>query len=318
LGKAVLCETQDPLGRNISANYYAFKNGETAWIELSQASGIALLKEDEKNALQTSTFGTGLQIRHALESGYRNLILGIGGSATNDLGTGIFSALGGKLKDSSGKILEAKGASLALCTQLDYSDVMPSVKDTTITVACDVSNTLLGPAGAAHTYAPQKGASPQDVITLEHGATHFAELLYKLSGKAISKIKGGGAAGGTAAGMLGLFNSTLEPGFDLLSLLTKLEERVKSADLILTGEGKTDNQSQYGKVPFKVAELAKKYKTPVVLFAGSVTANPAILNQAGITESFSIKDDAMTLDYAKANAYRLLKEKALQQLKKYL
>ncbi|MFD2825870.1 glycerate kinase [Leeuwenhoekiella polynyae] len=318
LGAKIECDTFDPLRRSLKASYYGFKDGKTAWVELSQASGLALLKDSEKNPLLTSTYGTGLQINHALDNGFTTIILGIGGSATHDLGTGIFEALGGKLLDPTKNSLHAKGEHLARCTELDFKNLNTNLRNATSIVACDVTNTLLGKTGAAYTYAPQKGASPAVVAQLEEGATHFAKLVQQKRNKDLTQIKGGGAAGGTAAGMFGLFDSALKPGFDLLSDLTALEERVREADLLITGEGKTDNQSQYGKVPFKLAELAKKYHKPLLLFAGSVSATPEILTRAGITAAYAIKTETMTLDYAKTHAYSLLKDAVLKNLKNHI
>ncbi|HBT11095.1 MAG TPA: glycerate kinase, partial [Leeuwenhoekiella sp.] len=187
-----------------------------------------------------------------------------------------------------------------------------------LTVACDVSNLLLGATGAATIYAPQKGATPAQVTALEKGAEHLAQIIQQKTGRTITSIAGGGAAGGTAAGMYGFFNSKLEPGFELLSKLANLEERVKQADLIITGEGKTDNQSQYGKVPFKLAELARKHNKPLYLFAGSVQADQNVLTAAGITKAIAIKTETMALEYAKTNAFELLKNAVAHHLKTQL
>ena len=315
LGNTIECQVCDPLGRPLTAAYYGFKDGKTAWIELSQASGIALLKDVEKNAMLTSTFGTGLQLKHALENGFKNILLGIGGSATNDIATGIFTALGGKLLDRTGKSIQARGEHLGAIADLDFAHLIPELKSAQLTVACDVSNLLLGATGAATVYAPQKGATPEQVIALEKGAEHLAQIIQQKTGRTITSIPGGGAAGGTAAGMYGFFNSKLEPGFELLSKLANLEERVKQADLIITGEGKTDNQSQYGKVPFKLAELARKHNKPLYLFAGSVQADQDVLTAAGITKAIAIKTETMALEYAKTNAFELLKNAVIQQFK---
>lgn len=318
LGRLIDCETQDPLGRPIKAPYFGFNDGKTAWIELSQASGLALLEPREQNPLKTSTYGTGLQLKHALENGYTQLTLGIGGSATNDLGTGIFTALGGKLLDKKGTVLASNGAALLKCMQLDLENLNPMLADAVITVACDVTNPLLGHTGAAHTYAAQKGASAKDIDHLEKGAGHLAQIIERKTGCAITTVPGGGAAGGTAAGMYGLFNSPLKPGFELLSTLTSLEEKIKTADLIITGEGKTDNQSQYGKVPFKLAELAKKHHKPLLLFAGSISASPEVLKAAGIKAAYAIKTPSMDLEYAKTHAYTLLKNAVATNLKNHI
>ena len=318
LGRSIDCETKDPLGRALQASYYGFNDNKTAWIELSQAAGIALLKDEEKNPMLTSTFGTGLQLKHALENGFKNILLGIGGSATNDVATGIFTALGGKLLDQGGNTIQARGEHLGAVADLDFAHLIPELESARLTVACDVSNLLLGTTGAATIYAPQKGATLAQVAALEKGTEHLAQIIQQKTGRTITSIPGGGAAGGTAAGMYGLFNSKLEPGFELLSKLANLEERVKQADLIITGEGKTDNQSQYGKVPFKLAELARKHNKPLYLFAGSVQADQDVLTAAGITKAIAIKTESMSLDYAKTNAYELLKNAVVHHLKTQL
>lgn len=318
LGSTIACDAQDPLGRSISASYYGFEDGKTAWIELSQASGIALLKDKEKNPMLTSTFGTGLQLKHALENGFKNILLGIGGSATNDIATGIFTALGGKLLDCTSNAIQARGEHLGTVAGLDFDHLIPELESAQLTVACDVSNLLLGATGAATIYAPQKGATPVQVIALEKGAEHLAQIIQQKTGRTITSIAGGGAAGGTAAGMYGFFNSKLEPGFELLSKLANLEERVAKADLIITGEGKTDNQSQYGKMPFKLAELARKHNKPLYLFAGSVQADQDVLTAAGITKAIAIKTETMALEYAKTNAFELLKNAVVHHLKTQL
>lgn len=318
IGKLIVCKTCDPLGRPLQAPYFGFNDANTAWIELSQASGLALLKPSEQNPLKTSTYGTGLQIKHALEQGYTQLTLGIGGSATNDVALGIFTALGGEIYDANKNSLSPNGAALLKCSALNLKNLNPLLKNVSITVACDVNNPLMGETGAAQTYAAQKGASSQDIIQLESGAQNMAKIIEEETGITITKIPGGGAAGGTASGMYGLFNSKLKPGFDLLSDLTHLEEKIKNADLIITGEGKTDTQSQYGKVPFKLAELAKKHNKTLILFAGSVTATAEALKAAGIKAAYAIKTPSMTLDYAKTNAYALLKDSVKLNLKKHI
>ncbi len=285
---------------------------------MSQASGLALLQPSEQNPLKTSTYGTGLQLKHALEQGYTQITLGIGGSATNDMALGIFTALGGQIFDVHKKTLSPNGAALLKCNSLDFKNLNSLLRNTTITVACDVNNPLLGMMGAAQTYAAQKGASPQDIIQLETGARHLSKIIKEKTGVTITEISGGGAAGGTASGMYGLFNSRLKPGFDFLSVFANLEEKIKTADLIITGEGKTDTQSQYGKVPFKLAECAKKHNKPLILFAGSVTASADTLQAAGIKAAYAIKTPSMTLDYAKANAYALLKDSVKLNLKKHV
>ncbi|PHQ29277.1 glycerate kinase [Leeuwenhoekiella nanhaiensis] len=318
LGKCIAVETQDPLGRALTAPYFEFADSKTVWIELSQASGLALLKPEEQNPLNTSTYGTGLQIRHALERGKEHIILGIGGSATHDVATGIFNALGGKLLDANGNTLDASGATLEKCRAINAENLVPELKSSRFTIACDVQNKLTGIHGAAFIYAAQKGATPDIIDRLERATVRFGTMLEKETEKKILDQEGGGAAGGTAAGMLAFTDAELKNGFDILAELTGLEDQIKQADLIITGEGRTDDQSTFGKVPFKIAALAQKHRKPVLLYSGGVTADPQVLMDCGFTGAFAIKTEAMTLEYAKKNAARLLSDKVAHTLKDFI
>ncbi|MCG9971272.1 glycerate kinase [Christiangramia crocea] len=309
LGKTLNVDCQDPLGRKLKAPYFLFEDGKKAWIELSQASGLMLLQEKEQNPLKTSTYGTGLQLKHAIENGVRQIFLGIGGSATHDIASGIFSALGGKLLDKNGKELSASGEALIKCASIETDDLLLALKECEITVACDVTNSLLGENGAARTYAAQKGADLKTIEKLEKATRKFADLLEKEFHCEIKEIQGGGAAGGVSAGMKAIAAAKLKPGFEILSDLASLEEKIKKADLIITGEGKTDAQSKHGKLPFKIAELAKKHNKPVWLLAGSITAKKEELHAVGFTKIAAIKTENMPLEEAKARAFELLKEK---------
>lgn len=317
LGKTIKVDCQDPLGRKLSAPYFLFKKGNKAWIELSQASGLMLLKEEEQNPLKTSTYGTGLQLKHALDNGVREIFLGIGGSATHDMAAGLFSALGGRLLDINGKELSASGDALITCTSIDTENLYPALKNCKITVACDVTNPLLGKNGAARTYAAQKGANSESIEKLEKATEKFAGFLEAKFHRNIMKIDGGGAAGGVSAGMKAIAGAQLKPGFEILSELAKLEEKIKYSDLVITGEGKTDNQSKHGKLPFKIAGLAKKYKKPVWLLAGSITAGKEELHKVGFSKMAAIKHTNMPLEEAKARAFELLKEKSAFLFKQY-
>lgn len=272
-GKMEICKTFDPFGRNITAPYYSFDQGNTVWIELSQSSGLTLLTTSERNPLLTSTYGTGILIRDALRKGCKKIYLGIGGSATHDLGTGIFLALGGRLLNSNGKSIALGGGDLIRCSHIDRSGLDPALKSVQFTVACDVSNPLLGPEGAAQTYAPQKGATEKVVKELENNGRYFSKLMKQQLGSKVNSIKGGGAAGGTAAGLVGLLNANLKSGFTMLSDLANLEEKIKLADLVITGEGHFDKQSSYGKAPFSIAKLALKHNIPTLILAGKVSVS---------------------------------------------
>ncbi len=315
LGKLVEVQCQDPLGRPLKAPYFAFSEEKTAWIELSQASGLVLLKENERNPLKTSTFGTGLQLKDALDKGIRKIFLGIGGSATQDVASGIFVALGGKLLDKNGKVLSPSGEALIKCVSIETDHLHPALKETEIIVACDVTNPLLGKNGAAKTYATQKGASSETIEKLENATGKFADLLEKEFQQNIKNIPGGGAAGGVSAGMKAITGAELKPGFEILSGLANLEEKIGKADLVITGEGKTDAQSKYGKLPFKIAELAKKHGKPTWLLAGSITLDKNELKTAGFMKWAAIKHKNMLLQEAQEKAFELLKENTVALFK---
>ena len=306
-GTIVDCPTVDALGRPMTASYFLFKNEKKAWIELSQASGLAQIAPELRNPLITSTYGTGLQIKDAIEKGCTDIILGIGGSATNDAGTGIFEALGGQLLDKNKHPIARGGAALKEVESVVLPQNLGAVR---FKVACDVDNPLLGVQGASAVYGPQKGASPEDVVTLEKALTHFATTIKRQTGREIAALKGGGAAGGTAAGMAGLFEAQLAPGFSLLSEMIALEKAIEEADLIFTAEGKIDRQSLNGKVPVGVAQLAKKHQKPCIGLAGAVEGPYTPLYQAGFSGVFSLQNGPMSMETSKENAFELLADTA--------
>lgn len=304
-GHRVTCSTQDALGRPISAEYFRFKQRPAAWIELSAASGIHLIEPNARDPKITSTYGTGLLIKQAIEQGATEIILGIGGSATNDAGAGIIQALGGKLLDKHGTELTRGGAALQGLAALVPPEGLHSIK---WQIACDVNNPLVGVHGASHTYGPQKGASQNDIACLESALTHFAQKIKDTLGVSIETIAGGGAAGGTAAGLHGLFKAELISGFELLCKMTSLEEKIKACDVIITAEGRIDHQSLTGKVPISVAQLGKKHRKPVIGVAGSIEPPYQAYGKAGLSSLFSIQDGPMTLEDSKRNTARLIED----------
>jgi|TARA_B110000285_G_C15141485_1_gene631011 glycerate kinase len=267
-GTIINCEATDALSRPIKANYFLFKDQKSAWIELSKTAGLTQIKEADRNPLKTSTIGTGKMIFHALNKGCTTLYLGIGGSATQDIGCGIIHALGGKFIDSKGKGLSPNGANLINIETIDLSEIDPRIFKMKWIIGCDVQNTLLGINGSAHTYAKQKGATPEMINELEEGGRHFTEIVERQFGKKIDQLTGGGAAGGVSAGLFGVFNACLEEGFELLAKQTQLKSLIKQMDLVITGEGNYDVQSTFGKLPFQVAQLTKQLNIPTLLFAG--------------------------------------------------
>ena len=312
-GELVTTSTINAMGRSIKAPYFRFADRKAAWIELSQASGLAQIEVDKRNPMLASTYGTGLQIRHALDHGAEEIYLGIGGSATNDGGTGILSALGGLFSDAEGEMLLPGGGFL---TELDHIDV-EAIPQFQLKVACDVSNPLLGKQGATAVYGPQKGVTPEMEPQLEAGLTNFSKHIELLTQKSVAEVPGAGAAGGCAAGLHGLLGAELVSGFELLAELSQLEEQIAASDLIITAEGRIDGQSLEGKLPVGVAKLAKKHDKPVVVLAGSIGEHLDPLYALGIDAVFSIQSKPCTLEESISNAAELLESTAQRVFKLY-
>jgi glycerate kinase len=262
------CLCYDALQRPITAPYFLFENQESAWIELSQTAGITQLKKTEQQPLNTSTWGTGKMIEHILNQGCKKIYLGLGGSGTQDLGTGIISALGGRFLDDEGNELPAGGGHLYRLNKIDLSNLNPNALLCSWIIACDVQNPLLGKNGTAHTYARQKGASNQNIEQLEKGGKKFAKVVKKQFGIDLKTLEGGGAAGGVSAGLFALLNACIKNGFDLLAQLTDLRYRISNTDLILTGEGSFDKQSLFGKLPLQIASISQEAGVKCLLVAG--------------------------------------------------
>ena len=316
LGSLITVKTENALGKKMKAKYLLFHNKKSAWIELSQASGIMHINENERNILRASTYGTGVLIKHALDSGCQEIILGVGGSATNDAAAGIFQALGGSLLDKKGKQIEKGGADL--CRLVSIID--PKInKSITWKIAYDVINPLIGKNGASTIYGPQKGASEDEIKILEKSLLNFSKVIKEHNGKSISKIQGGGAAGGVAAGIFGFFNAELFSGFTILSEIFDLESQIQSADLIFTGEGKIDSQSLNGKLIGRLGGLAKENKIPLICLVGSKEKGlEEKFYENGLTKVFSIQKEHMTVEQSKSNASQLLSETAGKVLRYYI
>mgnify|MGYP001279327367 CR=1 FL=1 len=294
LGKIIHCPSLDPILRPIDSSYMIFNDNLTAWIELSKASGLDLLQNSEKNPLITSTYGTGLLIKDAINRGCNKIILGIGGSATNDGGSGILSALGFKLKNKNNVILPHGGGGLKALNKIEIPK-KNNYKNISFKIACDVNNVLLGTNGATAIFSEQKGASEKDKILLEKNMETYASVIEKTFSKNIKKIIGGGAAGGTAAGMVGALNAKITNGFSIISEIINLEKKIKKTDLIITGEGKLDFQSLEGKVPLGIAQFGKKYNIPVICIAGSIESPLKNFYKLGFYGIFSIQDKPMSV-----------------------
>jgi len=297
-GTKIKMEVTDPLGRSIEAAYALIDEGKTALIEMAAASGLTLLSPEERNPRVTSTQGTGMLIKDALDRGVKKILLGIGGSATNDGGAGLAAALGVKLLDVHGDELPQGGAALANLIHLDMSGLDPRLAKVKIEVACDVQNPLCGLEGASAVYGPQKGATPEDIRVMDIALQNFGQVLSRVAGTNLLELSGGGAAGGLGAGVVGFLGAKLRPGSQMVLEVAKADEKIKHADLVLTGEGKTDFQTAYGKVPVGVSALAKKYSVPVLVISGSVEGSPDFLADFGVVTCFSVAEGPATLEEA--------------------
>lgn len=263
-------QVSDPLGRRIPARFAVSDDDGTALMEMSQASGLPLLQRRERNPLVTSTFGTGELIGAALDKGYRKFIVGIGGSATNDAGTGMLSSLGVKFLDKNGRVLEGCGQNLEKIEHIDLCGFDPRLKDCLFEIACDVDNPFCGQRGAAYVFGPQKGASPLVVERLDKGLEHFALVVRRELGKDIAATPGAGAAGGLGGAFLAFFNSVLKTGVDVVLDSIGFDSIIEGADLVITGEGKMDFQTASGKTPYGVLMRARRQGIPTVAVAGMV------------------------------------------------
>lgn len=311
-GKMVNIKVKDPLMRDIDSFYGISGDGKTAVIEMAAASGLPLLSPDERNPLKATTFGTGELIKDALEKGCREFIIGIGGSATNDAGTGMLSALGYIFLDENGNELEPNGENLINIKSFKDDKVMKEVSEAKFLIACDVDNPFYGTNGAAHVYGKQKGATGDIIKILDDGMRNFSNVIEKIKKTDISNISGSGAAGGLGGAFTAFFNSELKPGIDIITEKIELENKINGSDYVITGEGRIDFQSAMGKTPSGVAKLAKKYGIPVIAIGGSVDDEIGNIYDCGITAAFSIIDSPMTLGEAMdtKNAQRLVEKTA--------
>lgn len=309
-GERLSSEVLDPLGRPIQAQWAWFADQQMAVIEMAEASGLQRLTLDERNPMITSTYGTGQLILNALNKGAKKIILTIGGSATNDAGTGMLSALGLKLLNAQGTPIALGGGSLGQLACIDDSELHPLLSQTTFMVASDVNNPLCGKNGASAIFGPQKGANPQQVTILDAALGHFAILCQNKYFKNEQNFPGAGAAGGMGFAAKLFFNADFKSGVELIAELTQLEHQMEGAGLVITGEGKLDRQSIMGKTPMGVAKLAKKHNIPVIAIAGTLGEGYEAIYNEGIDAAFSLIDAPMSLEEAKKQAPALLEKRA--------
>jgi glycerate kinase len=309
-GRKVTSTVAGPLGSPVQAEWGALGDGVTAVIEMARASGLALIKREERDPLGATTRGTGELIKIALESGHRRFIVGIGGSATNDAGAGMAQALGARLLDRSGKDLPPGGAALANVERLDVSRMDPRLKESKFTVACDVNNPLCGPTGASAIFGPQKGATPEMVHQLDAALARFAEVIRRDLRVDVKDWPGAGAAGGLGAGLMAFVNAELRAGVDIVLEAVGLDRKLEGADLVITGEGQIDRSTAFNKAPVGVARLAKKRGIGVVAIAGSLGEGCQQVHELGIDAVFSLVSGPMSLNDAMAKTRELVMNQA--------
>lgn len=317
-GSKIQVWVKDPLFRKIKVQYGILDDGITAVIEMASASGLALLSREERNPMNTTTYGTGELINDALDRGCRKFIIGIGGSATNDGGIGMAAALGARFYDSEGNEIELTGSGLTKLDSIDLRELDPRVKESSFRVFCDVENPLYGPSGAAYVYGRQKGADDEMIEKLDNGLRRLSEIIEKDLGKSVASIPGAGAAGGLGAGLMAFLDAKLEKGIDFLMQTICFEERIKDADLIITGEGRMDEQTKYGKTVFGIIKAAKKQEIPVVGICGSIGDGVEELYAEGLSSVFSIVNRPMSLSESIEQAYELLTSTAENVIRLYL
>ena len=298
----------DPLMRPITAEYGILDDNKTAVIEMAKASGLELLKEQEKNPIITTTFGTGQLIKDALNRGCTKIIIGIGGSATNDGGAGMVRALGAKFLNEDSEEIKEGGGNLNELSKIDLSNFDKRIQNCEVIVACDVSNPLTGVQGASMVYGSQKGGSRKDLEFLDSNLAHFANTIKSTLGKDISSIPGAGAAGGTGAGLMAFLNGELVNGIELILKTLRIEEIIKQADLVFTGEGKIDEQTLHGKTISGIASMAKKHGVPVIVVTGKIGEGIEDIYNIGVSAVYSIVNKPMELKEAIDQAPLLLQD----------
>ena len=304
-----------PLGKPVEAVWGLTDEGNTSVIEMAAASGLHLIPEAEKNPFFTSTYGTGELIKASLDHGCSRLIIGIGGSATNDGGAGMAQALGAKFYDRFGKELETGGVALEKLEKIDISGLDPRLRQVETLVACDVNNPLTGQSGASHVYGPQKGATPEMVQQLDRALQNYARVIKKDLGLEVNEIPGSGAAGGLGAGLITFLGAELRSGIELVLDALKIDQYLPGTDLLITGEGKLDGQSAHGKAPVGVARRAAKYNVPVIALAGSLEGDLDVFHREGITACFAVADGPLSLEESISRGPELLEIKSAEALR---
>ncbi|EHD20293.1 MULTISPECIES: glycerate kinase [Brenneria] len=301
-GEIVKVKVTGPLGDNVEAFFGLSGDKKTAFIEMAAASGLEQVPAQRRNPLLTTSYGTGELIRCALDHGVRHCIIGIGGSATNDGGAGMAQALGAKLLDESGAQIGFGGRELDKLASIDIGELDPRIKECRFEVACDVTNPLTGKQGASAIFGPQKGATEEMIERLDNALKHYAAVIRDDLDMDVEHVPGAGAAGGMGAALRAFCGADLRQGIEIVTEALGLDELVRDASLVITGEGRIDSQTIHGKVPIGVARVAKRYHKPVIGIAGSLTADVGIVHQHGLDAVFSVLYNVCSLDEALENA----------------
>ena len=297
-GKLENIEVTGPLGQKVTCRYGIVESKSLAIIEMAKAAGITLISKADRNPLHTTTYGVGEIIKDAIVKGCRHFIVGIGGSATNDGGIGMLQALGYGILDKDGNQVSFGAKGLKEIKEIRDENVIPELKECTFRIACDVTNPLCGEFGCSAVFGPQKGADSEMIDQMDQWLSDYAYLTGEKYLKADANYPGTGAAGGLGFAFLGFTNAILESGVKIVLDETKLEDYIKDADMVVTGEGRLDGQTIYGKAPMGVAKLAKKYNKPVIAFSGSVTEDAYVCNEHGIDAFFPILRKIQMLEEA--------------------
>ncbi|WP_368894364.1 glycerate kinase [Kluyvera ascorbata] len=301
-GRVVDVEVTGPLGSPVRGFYGISGDNRCAFIEMAAASGLESVPVAQRNPLKTTSWGTGELIRHALECGVSRIIIGLGGSATNDGGAGMVQALGARLLTASGQPIAPGGAGLETLATIDISGLDSRLSRCQIDVACDVTNPLTGEEGASAVFGPQKGATPEMVAFLDRALAHYAACIQRDLGRDVLTLEGGGAAGGMGAALHAFCGAALRPGIEIVTDALHLDALVADASLVITGEGRMDSQTIHGKVPVGVAKVAKRYRIPVIGIAGSLTPDVGVVHQHGIDAVFSVMYRICALEEALSEA----------------
>lgn len=317
-GRIVTKQVTGPLGKPVAASYGVLGNAETCVIEIAEASGLTLLSQTERNPERASTEGTGELIRHALDAGFRDFVIGLGGSATNDGGTGLLRALGMRFLDASGEALLPGARALDELYAIDAHSFDPRIQDCRFVIASDVDNPLIGPNGASHIFGPQKGATGEMAKSLDRKLSHYADIVEKETGISLHHLPGAGAAGGAGGALLAFFPAVMKRGIDVVLEASGFSGSVASSDLIFTGEGKSDRQTLSGKTAFGIAQMAAVHSKPVILLSGTIDPESRGDLERFFEEVHSVAGGDITEKQSMDNAYIHLRKRAAEILTAYL